>query len=300
MSTPPLIYVITLNWNRCQDTITCLEALQRLSYPSKKILLVDNASTDNTVQTVKHSFPNIEIIINDENLGFGAGFNVGLRYAIANNAAYIFIINNDAIPATNVLEQLVTAFEEGVGIVGPKIYFYDNPKDIWTVGGMCHPLTIEKIDDAFGQPDIGQWETIIDRDYLVGCALLMSRSLLEEIGLFDERFFLYYEDSDLALRARQANYRLLLAPKAHVWHKIASSSGGLNSPSERYWMARSSVSFFSKHISGFRWFIVIPFRIGSAIRTTFALLINKQPKALKAYFSGLWQGFLDLRNKQEV
>jgi hypothetical protein len=160
---------------------------------------------------------------------------------------------------------------------------------------------MEKIGDARGQIDEKQWDTVLERDYLVACALLLSRCLLTQVGLFDERFFMYYEDSDLSLRACQAGFRLLLAPQAHVWHKVAVSSGGSDSPNERYWMARSSILFFGKHVRGWRWLIVLPYRAGSAIKTLLRLTLRHRPEAARAYGRGLRDGVADSRRgKWEV
>jgi GT2 family glycosyltransferase len=291
----PLVYVIVLAWNHCPETVTCLASLTRLNYPNKRILLVDNGSQDGTPQVVAALFPNVEILMNEKNLGFAAGCNVGLRYALEQGADFMFLVNNDTEVSPDALDHLVASMRPDVGMAAPKIYYaYTLQPIIWSVGGKCHPITLEKIGDARGQIDRGQWDQIIERDYLAGCALLISRKLLETVGLFDERFFMYYEDSDLSLRARRKGFTLLLVPSAHVWHKVALSSGGSNTPNERYWMARSSVWFFYKHVKGLRWLIVVPYRTGSAIKTLLRLLWRKRGDAACAYFRGLWDGLMDM------
>jgi hypothetical protein len=122
---------------------------------------------------------------------------------------------------------------------------------------------------------------------------LLSRQLLKEVGLFDERFFMYYEDSDLSLRARQAGFRLLLAPKAKVWHKVATSSGGADSPNERYWMARSSVLYFCKQTRGAHWLIVPFYRSGSAVKTILRLVWADKGTSARAYLRGLYDGAVE-------
>ena len=185
-----------------------------------------------------------------------------------------------------------------MGMAAPKIYYANVSKPIiWSIGGKCHPITLEKIGDARGQVDRGQWDQVIERDYLTGCAVLISKKLLNTIGLFDESFFMYYEDSDLSLRARQSGFKLLLVPDAHVWHQVALSSGGSSTPNERYWMARSSILFFYKHVRGVRWLVVVPYRVGSAIKTLIWLLWRKRWKAACAYCKGLWDGLKDVRRR---
>jgi hypothetical protein len=266
-----------------------------LSYPNKRLLLVDNGSSDGTPEAVASEIRGVQIIVNEKNLGFAAGCNVGLRYAMERGADQVLLLNNDTEVDPGALDYLMDLSAPDVGMIAPKIYYAEAPNQIWSVGGGCHPLTLEKIRDARGQVDKGQWNEVLERDYLAGCALLLSRRMLTKVGLFDERFFMYYEDSDLSLRARKAGFRLLLAPKAQVWHKVAASSGGTDSPNERYWMARSSVLFFYKHVEGLRWSIVIPYRTASAIKTTLRLISSGSAPAARAYLRGLRDGLLEAR-----
>ena len=288
----PLVYVVTLTWDQREDTIKCLGSLSQITYPHYRLLLVDNASVDGTVEAVRVRFPDVEVIVNPRNLGFPGGFNVGLRYALAQGANYVFMINNDTFVELNILDKLMSCADPSdVGILAPKIYYADEPNRIWSVGGRRHPWTLEMIDKGDGQLDQGQWKDTIERDYLVGCALLLKRSLLEDVGLFDTGYCpIYYEDVDLCLRARQAGYRLLLVPSARMWHKVSASGGGAGSPRERYLMARNSVRFFRKHVQGWRWLVVIPYRLGSAVKTTIRLLYHGRRKSALAYLRGLCDG----------
>jgi len=290
MSMAPLVYALTLSWNGQNDTLACFESLQKLDYPNKRLLLVDNGSTDGTPEAVANQFPTVELIRNETNLGFAAGMNVGLRHALSQKADYIIMVNNDTIIDPAALQKMIPLFGDDVGMVAPKIYYAAEPDRIWSVGGLKNPLTLEMAGDARGDIDREQWAEVLERDYFNGCALLLSSPFLEEVGLFDERFFMYYEDSDLSIRARQAGYRLLLSPHSHVWHKVATTSGGSDSPNERYWMARSSIIFFRKHVHGWRWLIVVPYRTASAFRTISRLLWRRRFASVKAYIRGLRDG----------
>jgi GT2 family glycosyltransferase len=287
----PLVYVVVLTWNQREVTLECLESLTRVTYPNFRVVVVDNGSTDGTTESIESRFSDVEIIVSEHNLGFAAGCNVGLRYALERGADYVFLLNNDTVVDPAVVSHLVALAGPNVGMVAPKIYYAAVPTRIWSVGGMCHSLTLEQTRNGRGQMDEGQWDEVLERGYFVGCALLLSRRLLTQIGLFDERFFMYYEDSDLSLRARQAGFKLLLSPQARVWHKVAVSSDGSDSPNERYWMARSSVLFFHKHVHGFRWLIVLPYRIGSAIKTVLRLIWHGRGRSAQAYLHGLRDGF---------
>lgn len=288
----PLVYVITLNWNQREDTLSCLRSLNQMDYPHYRLLAVDNGSVDGTVEAVRECFPDVEMIVNSRNLGFQGGFNAGMRHALRQDADYLLVINNDTVVKPNMLGELMAhAGRPDVGMVGPKIYYADQPNVIWSVGGRRHPVLLEITDRGRGQLDQGQWEEVVERDYLVGCALLLKRCLLESIGLFDPGFHpAYYEDLDLCLRARRAGYRLLMVPSARMWHKGSVSSGGNNSPGVRYLMARNSVRFFRKHVRGWRWLAVVPYRVGSALKTTVRLLLQGRHDSALAHWRGLRDG----------
>ncbi len=293
MEAAPRVDVITLTWNQRQDTLDCLESLSHLTYPNCHIILVDNGSTDGTVEAVRECYPAVELIVNVQNLGFQGGFNVGLRHALNTGVDYVFVMNNDTTVQPDILEELVKqAAPVDVGMVSPKIYYADQPDRIWSVGGDCDPVTLEMTHKGDNQLDRGQWDRVIERDFLVGCAIMMKRSMLEKIGLFDTGFHpAYYEDVDLCMRARRAGFRLLLAPQAKLWHRVARSSGGSGSPQERYLMARHSVRYFRKYIHGWRWLIVVPYRLGSAVKTTLRLARQKRRASIAAYWRGLRDGW---------
>jgi GT2 family glycosyltransferase len=287
-----LIYVVTLTWNQKDDTLACLESLSQMTYSNYRLLLVDNASSDGTVEAVREVYPEVEIVVNNCNLGFPGGFNVGMQHALDQGAEYVLIINNDTAVAPDMLDQLVAeAGPSDVGMLAPKIYYADPPDLIWSVGGDCHPWLLEMTHKGDKQWDRGQWEQVIERDFLVGCALLFTRQMLAEVGMFDMLYYpIYYEDVDLCIRARRTGYRLLLVPQARMWHKVSASGGGADSPRERYLMARNSVRYFRKHVHGARWLAVIPWRTGSAAKTVIRLLKHGRGEAARAYLHGLWDG----------
>jgi GT2 family glycosyltransferase len=290
------IYAVVLTWNGREDTLRCLASLQDIEPKGVHLLVVDNGSTDGTAEAIAERYPHVEVLVNERDLGFAAGCNVGMRYAINEGADYVFLLSNDTVAAPDTLRHLLdAALTTGAGMLAPKIYYMADPTRIWSVGAHRNPITLEISGDGRGQHDTGQWNSVLERDFLTGCVLLLSRRFLAEVGLFDERFFLYYDDSDLSLRARQAGEKLLLVPQAHIWHKVALSSGGSDSPTERYWMARSNVLFLHKHVRGPRWLVVVPYRAGSALKTLGRLLLRRRYRSAGAYLRGLRDGLLQLR-----
>jgi GT2 family glycosyltransferase len=291
----PLIYAVTLNWNRPQDTLACVESLLAQTYLNLTVLVVDNGSIDDSIEQIEGQFPQVELIANSANLGFAGGMNVGLRRTLAAGAAFVLIVNNDTLLAVDMVETLWGVAQASRAVVAPIIYYADEPQRVWSLGAQSHPLTLEAKGGVRGQVDMGQWTAVIPCDFVPGCAMFFPREALEEVGLFDEHFFMYYEDSDLCLRLRREGWPILSVTAARMWHKVALSSGGSDSVNERYWMARSSVRFFSKHARWWQWPIILFWRMGSAVRTSWRLWRRKRRDALKAYWRGLGDGVRELR-----
>ncbi len=289
----PLVTVVILNWNRREDTLACLDSIFKNRYPRMAVIVVDNSSTDGSVQAIAERFPQVEQIQLPENKGFAAGMNAGLRRALESGTDQALVLNNDTIVKADCIATLMNYTATGYGILAPLILSCDQPEVIWAAGGKTQALLLERQDTWAGKPDPGQWPEQIDQDFVTGCAMLLSQRFLTTVGLFDERFRLYYEDSDLCLRARKAGFRIAMIPHAKIWHKVATSSGGGDSPNERYWMARSSVRFFAKHAGGIQIPAILVWRLGSAVRTSWRLARANNWKAFRAYWRGLWHGIQD-------
>lgn len=284
---PPLVAIVTLSWNRRADTLAFLQSCRGLAYPRYRTLLADNGSTDGTLEAVAAAFPEVEPVANGANLGFAAGMNAGIARALAAGADYVFVANNDTALDPAMLTWLVDAARRcGAAIVAPAIYFFDRPERLWWLGGRLRPVLLEV--RRYERPPHG--DAPFGVDFVTGCGMLISRGCLERLCGFDERFFMYYEDADLCLRARRAGMRIAVAPRAVMYHKVAVSSGGSDSPGERFLTARSSVQFFRKHARLWQLPAIIPYRTASAARTLLRLLRRRRPAAARAYLRGLWAG----------
>ena len=220
------VYIIVLNWNGKNDTLECLKSLEEIDYSNYKIVVVDNGSEDDSVFEVKKQFSNIKIIENEKNLGFSGGNNVGIKYAINNGAHYVLLINNDTTVEKDFLNELVEIGEsdEKIGVLGSKIYFHSEPNRIWFAGGKVNWLKNKGTHIGLDQIDNGQYDEIKEMDYLTGCCLLIKREVIEKIGVLSEDYFLYYEDTDFSLRAKNADYKIVYVPKSKIYHKISRST----------------------------------------------------------------------------
>ncbi|MCB8946119.1 MAG: glycosyltransferase family 2 protein [Ardenticatenaceae bacterium] len=290
----PLIVAITLNWNRPDDTLVCVESLLAQTYGHLAVVVVDNGSTDDSVAQVQARFPQVAVIANETNLGFAGGMNVGLRWALAAGADFALIVNNDTLLATDMVARLGEVAQAERAVTAPIIYYADEPQRVWSLGARMNDWTLEEVGNVRGQVDVGQWAALVPCNFVPGCAMFFPREVLETVGLFDEGFFMYYEDSDLCLRLTRGGWPILSVTGAKMWHKVAVSSGGSDSVNERYWMARSSVRFFSKHARWWQGPIVLFWRTGSAVRTTWRLWRHGRMEALKAYWRGLADGLRGL------
>ncbi len=170
----------------------------------------------------------IFLIKNGKNYGFTEGNNIGMRYAIKKGTDYILLLNNDTVVDPSFLSELVKAAESDlkIGIVGPKIYYYDNPKMIWFAGGKISMWRCNTWHTGKGEIDDGKYDSFQDVDYITGCALLVKKQVIENIGLLDTDYLSYYEDADWCVRAKRQGYEIMYAPKARLWHKGSSSTGG--------------------------------------------------------------------------
>lgn len=287
------IAIITLNWNRAADTIAFLDSAFQQTLKDIHLIVVDNGSTDQSVDQISARFPQAEILVNPNNLGFARGMNAGIRHALEQGVEYIFIANNDTLLAPTMLERLVKQAQIGqASVVAPVIFYASDPERIWSAGAGHNNLTLEVSSDQRGETISSLRNDPYPVEFVTACGMLVHHSCFETVGLFDERFFMYYEDSDFSLRVRRAGYHILVDPQAHMWHKVATSSGGSDSPTERYWMARSSLIYFRKHTQPIQWLIIGPYRFGSALKTTLRLLFGGNVAAVRAYWRGLRDGLL--------
>ncbi len=289
-----IVYSVLVHYTNLSDTIECIESLQKQDYINHQIVLVDNGSQYHDSQTIQRLFPQIICLRNKSNLGFTGGYNTGIRFSLKLNPDYVFILNNDVILKSDVIKILVKAFQakREVGIVSPIIYYYDEPDQIWSAGGKVNKITLNMVDNHGRHKSFSE---IVERDFISGCAVMFKKEVLEKVGLFDEDYFSYYEDYDISFRIKKAGYKQLLVPQAKIWHKVSKSSGGKDNTLERYYMARNSILFFLKHAKLWQFPIIIPYRIGSAIRTLSRLLMEKKFNSARYYLLGMIDGIR--RNK---
>ena len=246
----PLVGVVILNWNRPLDAIACLKSLASITYGNYHIIVVDNGSTDGSPERIRTAAPSVELLVSPENLGFGAGANIGIERALELGAGYVLLLNNDTVVAPESLALLVKASENDstIGISVPKIYYYDDPTRIWSAGARWRSFPPRVVMIGFGREDGPEYSEQYDLDYATGCAMLVRRRVFEIVGAFDPVYFMYQEDYDFCYRVRKAGFRIVYVPQAKIWHKI-SRGVGENSSRKWYLWSRSAVVFYARNFS---------------------------------------------------
>ena len=215
----PRVVVIVLNWCREDLTRKCLQSLEASSFRPAETLLVDNGSEDGSGERLHREFPDVSFIQTGSNLGYAGGNNRGIEWALAKDAEYILVLNNDTEMDTECLGLLTDTLRTGhrIGGVAPRVMYHSDPERVWYGGGYfsrMRGLGVHRAGDAVPAP-VGDPEEVT---FISGCCCLLDAAALRDIGFFDESFFAYVEDVDLSLRLMRAGYRLMYDPRASVLH----------------------------------------------------------------------------------
>jgi GT2 family glycosyltransferase len=235
--------VLILSWNGETYLPDCLNVVMAQSHAPHEVILVDNASTDGSVELVAANFPQVKIICNDENLGFAGGMNVGLKEATGDIAV---LLNQDTVVREDWLAELVKAMEtdKHIGIAGCKILYPDGQTIQHAGGYLEYPLGLSH-HYGYGDLDQGQWDEQREVEYVTGAAMAIRREVLGRIGYLDEDFFpAYFEDADLCLRARQAGYKVVYVPTAALLHHESTSTETVE---QHYYYHRNRLRLLLKH-----------------------------------------------------
>jgi GT2 family glycosyltransferase len=245
-----LVTAIILNTNRREDTLECLSSLCEQIGSRIDILVLDNGSTDGSVEKICSAYPQVELIELKENRGYAGNNNIGLARAIRNNPDFVFILNEDTILAPDCIDHLVqtAAADRTIGILGPMVYHHDEPNVIQSAGGRLDNYLIPK---HLGQNelDVGQFNQRHEVDWISGCAIMVRRETIEQVGMLDERFFYYWEELEWCYRAKKAGFSIMHVPKARLWHKGVQRNYQ-PSASVTYYNMRNRLLFLNIHKAG--------------------------------------------------
>lgn len=301
----PKVAVILLNWNSFNHTSNCVESLQLCDYPNFEIIVVDNGSIDGSGNLLKAKFPKIILIASPTNEGFAAGNNRGFRYAIENQFAYAMMLNNDVFVEPDFISKLIHYMEihPDTGAIQPKIFFNHDRKKIWN-GGSYFLSWLGWTYSKRYMRKAGVLQSQFQQvDWITGCAFLTKTSILKEVGLLKEAFFIYYEDVDLSFRIRSKGYQLIYHPESIIYHIAGSSNKakvkgkeGFSSPFVHYLNSRNHIWFLKMWTKWYQWpsTLIILFLYYLSIMFYFAFRwrINK----LKSLLRGILDGMKGIKN----
>ena len=286
---PETVTAIVLNWNDYDGTAECIKSLQKLEYELLEILVVDNGSNDLSGRQIKSDFPSVNVLFNQENLGFGGGMNSGIKYAMENNTDYIWVLNNDiTIENEETLGLLVNKLNrnEEAGAISPLI---EEPNgDLWFAEGFIDTTTGESRHRVTNVGDLSSSQ--LENDYIPACCTLFQSNMLKKVGLFDEDFFIYYDDVDHGIRARQEGYTLITAANCHIVHKGSATSERTGGTIQPYYSARNRWILTRKH--SFNQVSFITDHIHWAIYYFFYYSYNKKFASAYALLLGMLDGLL--------
>ena len=288
----PKVLVVVVNWNDPDSTRRCIQSLVQSDYSNMRVLVVDNGSNPELYARLQADQPGMEILRSEVNLGFPGGANVGLRYVLTQEADYALVLNNDTIIDPKMVSQLVQAAEANpnAGLVGPVIYYLDHPDKVW-FSGERFPFGLYLFRRSLRlAPSSKAVEQV---DFISGCAVLIPRPVLENIGLFPSEYFMYYDDIDLSVRVKSAGKSLLCVTGARMWHAVSISYGGPDSPVKQYFQAKSSFIFYRKYSKGLRlWINILLHFVHASLTVLKALFLGKlKVRSIGMFLKGMLEGW---------
>jgi GT2 family glycosyltransferase len=296
------VYIVILTWNQYALTADCLRSLKSIEYQDSRIVVVDNASQDGTVDKLRSEFGDqIDLICSQTNLGYSEGNNVGIRHALEHGAGYVMLLNNDTTVHPGFVAPLLDRFSNGekIGATTSKILYMYDPSRIWAAGGEIRWWAGTAGCRGENQVDKGQYDLAEPVDFAQGCCMLCSREALESVGLLDNRFFIYFDDVDWSLRCREAGLQIWYEPASIVWHvagQAYADQAGSDEPKKKrhkpifhYLHHRNGLWFFRRHGAGLQQIVCLStFTLRAALFSGKLILQGRIDEA-----GGVWRGLKD-------
>ena len=254
MSNNPFLCVVVLNWNHLDDLIITLDSILNQNYNNYKIIVSDNNSSDGSQKYIREHYPNVILLENKDNLGWAAGNNVGVKYALGMGAEYVLLANNDIyLEETNIIQTLLkdmeTLKDKNIKIIGTNVNYYNQKEKLHNDGWIMYPKS-EQRGKYFNKY---RYETTLELpckyklvDFVSGCFILIDCTLFHEIGLIDEAFFIYGEETEFSFRAWKAGYGSVINKDLTIYHKI-SATNKVGSPFSMYLKTRNLIYLLKKH-----------------------------------------------------
>lgn len=251
---PPKVQIVVLQYNNADDTVKCLKSVLDLNYGNFEVVVIDNFSNSENILRLENFISSlslqVKLIISEKNLGYSGGNNLGVKYALENNADYVWILNNDSKVEKDCLLKLINVGEtdKEIGILGPAI----NEGSRVAYGGIIKWLRPEL---QHNYESTASHQSLATNYYIPGAAMLIRFDVIRIIGLLDERYFLYFEDAEYSMRAKKAGWKLKIVTNALIYHTVSSSTRYLGAPKLLRYHYRNAHLFNSDH--GPEWAVIL-------------------------------------------
>lgn len=292
------ISVILVNYNGEKYNDACIESVLRSTVRDQiQIVVVDNASTDGSLPALRNKWESdrqVHILALDDNYGFSKANNEGIRWSIENGMEHYLLLNNDTEVEPDTIEQMILCGRGEKSIVVPKVLYADRRNVIWCAGGEFTPVIRKAVQTGLNQKDEGQFSASGKCRFANGCALYLTKEIIDRTGYLDERFFLYYEDTEYSMRAAETGVTIRYCADAAVYHKVNGSTGGNANTASAYYITRNWLLCNSLHMCKLRFLLFL-----------FYFACNRSAWLLIWFFQGksemcmaLLQGIRDFRKKK--
>lgn len=241
--------IILVNYNGEKYNKECIDSILKSTYEDYEIIVVDNASSDNSVESLEKNYGNkITLFRNLKNEGFSEGNNIGIKIAKKKNCDYILLLNNDTVIIEDCIEKMVKcSINNANSVVSPKIYYYDNKEIIWSAGARMLWKKGLAAQNGLNMRDNGEYNQSLNVEFGTGCCLLIPMEIIDSVGLLSKDYFLYYEDTDYCARILKSGFYIVYEPEAILYHKVSASTGGEESYMYIYYNTRNRLLFNKKH-----------------------------------------------------
>lgn len=253
-----MVSIILVNYNGLEDTIECIKSIYNSTYKEYRIIIIDNDSEEDAA--VLNEYQNVKYIKLESNKGFGVANNIGTKIAVDLGTDYLLYLNNDTVIDRHLIEKLVNRTNDNT-ITTCAMYYYSNPNELWYGGG-----EVSYSRGTFRHKGYMKEKHIT---FVTGCCFMTTEECYHRIGLFDDKYFMYYEDSDYSLKAINNGYTLLYVPDAKLWHKVGRTANKYNGM-KTYYLTRNRLYLYDKYSDDFG----ITARVYTGITTCAKMLIN--------------------------
>jgi len=290
----PRLFIVIVNWNLKNDLLACIDSLLVAGAETRQIIVVDNNSTDHSIDAVHSRYGRaLTTLMAKENLGFAKGNNWGIRHALAQDAEWVLLLNNDTVVAPDMLFALRKATQQHpeYSIFSPLVFYFDQPTTIWSAGDRLIPGTLATYHIYHKKQLNKHIPDILDVDFVTGCGILINRAVFCEVGLLDTSTFMYAEEVDFIWRARMFGHKVACATEARMWHKVSMSSKQ-DQPKTRYLRIRNQIWFYRKYAQGTQMPIMFGFVLLRLLMKGIADIIAQRPTLISPLVRGWKDGWV--------